>query len=232
MEGVKMENEKADIAGPPPQQPARTPIGKLAAAIARAHGSINNAPVDSTNPHFNSKYASLAAVRDAVIPELAKQEVAVVQYTGVAGGWIVLHTALLHSSGEFLEGVYPVASALAKPQEIGSALTYARRYTLSAIGGIAAEEDDDGNSAQEAANKREAAEAKAVQVRRNKYIDRIVEYATAITAKTGQVVLEGSNVVDVEACGMFQQDPPVSVSSLSMHQMEKLGEYLKALRAK
>lgn len=104
--------------------------------------------MNKTNPHFRSRYADLAAVRDAIIPVFNKHGIAIIQtpttddFSGFA-----LETRLVHSSGEQMIWSFPLPSDTSKMQAIGSAISYARRYTLSAIAGVASEEDDDGNAA-------------------------------------------------------------------------------------
>lgn len=123
-------------------------IKELAAALATAQSEMKNAPLNKVNPHFKSKYADLAGIRDATAPVLAKNGLTITQFTTVTEAGLVLTTRLLHNSGQWMEGEYPLPMDLAKPQQMGSALTYARRYSWSAVCGIAAEEDDDGNAAQ------------------------------------------------------------------------------------
>src|SRR5690606_32805591 len=96
-----------------------------------------------------SKYADLAAIRDAVTPSLTKNGISIVQMTGEDNGRLIVKTRLMHSSGQWLQSEYPITNDINKPQAMGSALTYARRYSLAAICGIASEEDDDGNAAQD-----------------------------------------------------------------------------------
>ena len=124
-------------------------INELAAALAKAQAEIKNAAFNRTNPHFKSKYADLAAVRDAVTVPLAKQGIVLVETVGKDDNQLVLFTRLIHTSGQWIESAYPIINDTAKPQAMGSALSYARRYSRSAITGIASEEDDDGNAAQE-----------------------------------------------------------------------------------
>jgi ERF superfamily len=119
---------------------------EIAKALSLAQGELKNAAFDSKNPHFGNRYASLSSVRDAVIPSLSKQGIALVQATDCVDGMWTVVTRLIHSSGQWIESVYPFN--LDKPQAMGSALSYARRYSLSAITGIASEEDDDGNEGQ------------------------------------------------------------------------------------
>ena len=125
--------------------------GNLVTALAAAQSEMKNAALNKTNPHFKSKYADLAAIRDAVVPVLAKHGLAITQTTGMYDGGFFLHTTLRHESGEIIESAYPLPLDVSKPQAMGSALTYARRYSLASICGISAEEDDDANAAQDAA---------------------------------------------------------------------------------
>ena len=104
--------------------------------------------MNKTNPHFKSRYADLAAVRDAIVPVFNKHGISIIQAPntdGVSG--FSLETRLIHSSGEELVFNFMLPSDVSKMQAVGSAISYARRYTLSAIAGIASEEDDDGNAA-------------------------------------------------------------------------------------
>lgn len=124
-------------------------IGKIAEALAKAQAKFDNARKSATNPHLKSKYADLASVREAVSKPLAEQGIAVVQTMephGAAGVCVV--TTMMHSSGEWIRGrcFLPVPEGKNPAQAFGSALTYARRYSLAAICGIAADEDDDGAS--------------------------------------------------------------------------------------
>jgi len=117
-------------------------ISELAAALAAAQGMMENAVMNRINPHFKSKYADLAAIFDAARKPLSANGLAIVQTIGDG----VLHTRLLHTSGQWIASEHPLPMS-GRPQEIGSALTYARRYSLSALIGIAADEDDDANAA-------------------------------------------------------------------------------------
>jgi hypothetical protein len=120
-------------------------INEISAALSKAQGEMKNATLNRTNPHFKSRYADLAGIRDAVTPALAKHGLAVVQGTEMAGTTLMVFTRLVHASGQWFESQFPVA--IDKPQAMGSGITYGRRYTLSAICNIAADEDDDANAA-------------------------------------------------------------------------------------
>jgi hypothetical protein len=126
----------------------------LYAALAKAQGAMQNADVNKANTHFGNKYADLASIRDATVPALSANGLAIIQFaTLTENGDMRLITRLVHSSGQWMEGEYPLPNLPDKPQVMGSAITYAKRYCWSAVCGIASEEDDDGNAAQDAAPK-------------------------------------------------------------------------------
>lgn len=129
-------------------------INELAAALAKAQSKIENAKLNKVNPHFRSKYADLAAIIDATRKPLAEHGLSVIQTSEMREGSLVLITTLAHSSGQWMKSEYPLP--VGKPQEMGSARTYARRYEWSSITGIAADEDDDANAAQDGGQKIES----------------------------------------------------------------------------
>lgn len=126
-------------------------IGKLAEALAKAQGQMKGASKDTTNPFFKAKYADLASVWEACRLALSENGLSIAQPTVVLdSGDVAVKTILMHSSGEYIEGVLPVKlSDNATAQQLGSYITYNRRYALAAMVGVAPE-DDDGNSASEA----------------------------------------------------------------------------------
>lgn len=129
-----------------PDQSARS----LTAALAAAQIEMTNASFDKVNPHFKSKYASLASIRDAAVPILAKHGVALVQRTAITQSGTIVVTEL-HGFGDIISSEMPViVGEKTTPQNFGSALTYARRYSMAAIVGISADDDDDANAAMEA----------------------------------------------------------------------------------
>jgi hypothetical protein len=124
--------------------------GKIAEALAKAQGEIRNPGRGSENPHFKSKYTNLADGIAAIRGPLSKHGIAWVQITHVDGDFLMLTTSLIHAvSGETLDATWPVgAYAKLTPQQMGSALTYGKRYSLFSLVGVAgADEDDDGNAA-------------------------------------------------------------------------------------
>jgi len=120
---------------------------QIATALVKAQKAFGPALKSSTNPHFKSRYADLAACVEAVIEGLNSAGIALIQKTSEDLNGVTVETVFIHESGEMLEcGKLHVPAAKQDPQGFGSALTYARRYSLMAACGIAPE-DDDGNAA-------------------------------------------------------------------------------------
>lgn len=123
-------------------------FGAIAKALAAAQSEMTNPGFDSQNPHFRSKFASLASVRNAVVPVLAKHGICMTQDLASAEGGIACTTILTHESGQRM--VFgPLFMPATKPdaQGMGSAATYARRYALMAVAGVVGDDDDDANAA-------------------------------------------------------------------------------------
>lgn len=124
-------------------------INELAAALVIAQPAFETAKMDSVNPFFKSKYADLGAVWDAVREALRENGLTVSQFPDAIGSEPALTTILIHASGQWISGTYPliVADKDHTAQGFGSAISYARRYGLSAVLGVIADTDDDGNAA-------------------------------------------------------------------------------------
>lgn len=136
-------------------------LNEFAAALAKAQGDMRNATLNKVNPHFKSKYADLSEIRNAVTPALSKHGLAAVQMLRRSDGVLEVVTRLVHASGQWMESVFPIPQDVSKPQAMGSAITYGRRYTLAAICNISADEDDDAEAAQENGKAAPAPVAKA-----------------------------------------------------------------------
>jgi len=123
-------------------------IKELATALAKAQGQIKGAVKDSANPFFKSKYADLASVVEAIRSAFAANGLSYIQSVEPSDkDEVRVETTILHSSGEWIGcGVLALPVSKVDAQGYGSALTYARRYSLSAATGVAPE-DDDGNAA-------------------------------------------------------------------------------------
>jgi hypothetical protein len=119
----------------------------ISKAIVAAQKSFAPALKTNTNPHFKSRYVGLDGCIEAVIDSLHNNGIALIQRNHDCENGVMVETILLHESGEeFSGGILHVPAIKSDPQAFGSALTYARRYSLMATCGIAPE-DDDGNSA-------------------------------------------------------------------------------------
>lgn len=121
-------------------------LDKLATALAAAQAEIEGAVKDKSNPAFRSKYADLGAVWDAIREPLTKNKLSVVQFPRRTQTGVAVRTMLLHSSGQWLAGEMEVPCSKQDAHGVGSATTYARRFSLSAVVGVAPM-DDDGNGA-------------------------------------------------------------------------------------
>ncbi len=121
-----------------------TDTDKIIPAYIKAEHTVGSVKKTANNPHFKSKYADLEAVMEACSDALEKNGLAVWQSINEEGDRLI--TRLYHSSGQWMEGYTPLIIAKNDMQGLGSAYTYARRYGLMSIMGIAPE-DDDGNAA-------------------------------------------------------------------------------------
>ena len=122
----------------------------IASAFVKAQRSFAPALKTNTNPHFRSKYVALDGCIEAVIDALNSNGIALLQQTHECEGGVMGETLFLHESGETMSGgKLHVPASKHDAQGYGSALTYARRYSLMAACGIAPE-DDDGNAATKA----------------------------------------------------------------------------------
>lgn len=121
-------------------------ISKISKALSQVQGEIENPANSAVNPFYKSKYAPLPDVLNIARPILAKYGLAVIQNPYSEDGKLFITTRVVHESGEWIE-TKPLQMKLEKdtPQGVGSAITYGRRYALSAVLGLASEEDDDGN---------------------------------------------------------------------------------------
>jgi hypothetical protein len=138
---------------PAAEQAAKTrtakPAATLASALVAAQANMPTVAKDAENPHFKSKFVSLDALIEKTRPVLNGHGLALVQFPTVSDlGAPVLRTILIHGpSGEQLTADMALLVTGTTMQQLGSAITYARRYAWAAVLGVATEADDDGNSA-------------------------------------------------------------------------------------
>lgn len=123
-------------------------IDQITAALSAFQGEVEQPTLNKENPYFKSRYVDLSGVLKAAQPILSKHGLCVAQI--INGGDLI--TLLSHKSGQWLKSICPIG-AYKNQQERGSAITYTKRYAICAILGIAADTDDDGNSATDADKK-------------------------------------------------------------------------------
>ena len=129
-------------------------IQELAKAKVEAQKEVSNPKKNAENPYFQSKYATLDSVIDAYKTAYAKHGISVSENPIEENGNVGVQIILMHESGQYIiydPFMMPFGKATA--QNKGSATTYSRRYTLSAVMNIAADEDDDGNMVTDDAKK-------------------------------------------------------------------------------
>jgi len=162
----------------------------LTAALAKLQTIMEQPKRSVENTYYKSKYADLRACFDAVKPHLEGLGLAVTQTTDVSPVGLVLITTLRHVSGELVTSSYPVTATQNTPQALGSAMTYARRYALNALLGIAPEgEDDDGNAASEPAKEPKSKAPSAAEKAKAAAADYIKRITAAKTAEAADAVL-------------------------------------------
>ena len=139
-------------------------IGELIGALSKAQGTITSALKNKKNAFFKSSYADLPAVWDACRAPLSNNGLAIVQMIEGSEDKMYLVTILGHSSNQWIKSKLPIILGPKKDQQaLGSCITYARRYALSAMVGICQDDDDDGEKAvQRDKNKVDVDEASAL----------------------------------------------------------------------
>ena len=122
-------------------------IDLITAALSKAQAEIENPSKDNLNPHFKSRYADLATVLEVCRGPLSKHGLSITQPLFMEGEKLVLATILSHTSGQWIKSFIPLPVQKPGSQEIGSCITYMRRYSLASLVGIF-QEDDDGEASE------------------------------------------------------------------------------------
>lgn len=168
-------------------------ILNIAKALSLAQPHMHNPALDAVNPQFRSRYASLAAHIAAVKAPLAAQGITLLQSTRIdVPGAVVVVTSLIHVSGEWISSELALPSG-ATAQTFGSAMTYARRYGISAICNIVGDEDDDANAATPPAKATAKPEKAAPKAKPAEYE----------TRPQGSALPEGYERFKVQSCEML-----------------------------
>jgi hypothetical protein len=180
----------------------------LCAALVAAQAGLKPIAKDGKNPAFRSRYATLDGIMETVRPALAAHGLAVVQgvvhpETGEGGRLvgIMVETRLIHTSGEWLASVVPVPVAKGDAHGLGSALSYGRRYGISALLALSTDEDDDGNAAAKAPPAKPPAKpAPAAPAPGQRLHDRVptTPPERMSLAKAEQVAIKGTRLVDMD----------------------------------
>jgi len=176
-------------------------IKEIAAALSKFQGEVTNPKNSAKNPQFNSKYAPLQDILSLTRPLLSKQGLSVIQSTTGDLENVTISTMLLHESGEFLETEDFIlkgeqtargGAKVLNVQGAGSMITYIRRYQISAILGLASEDDDDGNHA----SKKEDKQTEKTDQFQNPVIDKI-------KAESIQVLADKKGVKESAICKAY-----------------------------
>lgn len=175
-------------------------IIEIAKALQQFQAEIKNPYNDATNPFYKSKYATLPDILDLVRPVLTKHGLSVIQDVETVNDKIKVSTLLIHISGEWIEQT-GLAVSLDKPtaQGAGSAITYARRYMLSALCAISGTNDDDDGNAAEIKDKEQNKEPKAKEAQ-----ERLKKLPEDI--KDGLRILEYNAFTADAFCSKFNYD--------------------------
>jgi len=167
--------------------PSSSPdTSELTKALAKAQADYKAVELDSSNPHFRSKFSSYATCCDSLRGPLTKNGLALPDFRpGLVGNQWVLVGTLRHSSGQYITGISPLVNPKGDMQGFGAAMTYAKRTLLMALtGGFSGEADDDGNSVQAASSSRPApANSAAGLIREQEWKTRLAESKTEADAK-------------------------------------------------
>jgi len=124
-------------------------IKELVSALSKAQGVMRPAVFNRVNPHFKTRYADFTSCMDCCREPLATNGLSIMQYCETVSDKLMLVTMLAHVSGQWIKSYFPLNPAQMTSQAVGAAMTYGKRYSLSALLGIVSDdEDDDGESEQ------------------------------------------------------------------------------------
>lgn len=202
-------------------------IIKLSKSLVETQKELKQPLKDAKNPFFKSEYVPLENVAEAITQTATKYGLAFSQYaTTTENGNVSVGTIVFHESGEYIE--YPpliLKPENTKPQSIGSAITYAKRYALSAIFGITSDKDDDGNKAngngepQKQPQKRNQKQAPQNEPNVHEIVEKYVQKLEELGVKRADVV---EHVCNKHSAGnMFDIAPNILVGEIKQIYMKK-----------
>jgi ERF superfamily len=202
---------------------------KIAAALVKAQKAFGPALKSSTNPHFKSRYADLAACVEAVIEGLNANGIFLMQPAHECQDGVIVETLFIHESGETVSaGKLRVPAAKQDAQGYGSALTYARRYSLMAACGIAPE-DDDGNGASKPPKPKTGVAADHLALHPvdpddEQYLRELAAEVVALFDSTGVAAayerIKADQLDDTQRIYLAQQMPSNVRNAIKAHSME------------
>lgn len=205
-------------------------IIKLSKSLVETQKELKQPLKDAKNPFFKSEYVPLENVAEAITQTATKYGLAFSQYaTTTESGSVSVGTIVFHESGEFIE--YPpliLKPENTKPQSIGSAITYAKRYALSAIFGVTSDKDDDGNKAngngepQKQPQKRNQKQAPQNEPNVHEIVEKYVQKLEELGVKRADVVEYVCNKHNVG--NMFDIQPNVLVGEIKQIWLKKNNE--------
>ena len=179
------------------------PCDKLMSALSKMQGELKMALKDSDNPYFKSKYADLATCINTAKKPMADNGLSVSQHCGFDGNYVRCVTVLGHSSGQYMASTCVIPVTKKDAQGVGSAITYARRYSFSAVIGLS-QDDDDGNWASNkdvAGEQKKEAGNKRVMDESQKRLDTEENYRY-ISADNIEVKMSNGRWINLDECPM------------------------------
>lgn len=193
-------------------------ISKLAVALSKFQGEVKNPPNSANNPFFKSKYAPLDVVINTAKPALAKHGLSFIQFPSCDGETVSCTTMLMFED-EFIESE-PISFKPLKVdiQSMGAAITYIKRYQLSAMLGLASEEDKDGENLKDKNNGKKSEEDKAREEMERAAKEKIDE----IKIKTIRNLLSETHTDETQFCNHY------SIGNL---QLMTNATFMKAMQA-
>lgn len=180
-------------------------INELVIALSKAQGSMEPAKFNRVNPHFKNRYADFTSCMDACRGPLSKNGLSVMQYCETIKDKLMLVTMLAHTSGQWIKSNFPLIPLKMDSQGIGSAMTYAKRYSLSAMLGIVSdeEEDDDGEASNGRPRQSSQARAPSPQPVNVKRID--IAAIKVISPIQAEEIINLLNQIPMEAQANFSE---------------------------
>lgn len=205
-------------------------IINLSKALVETQKELKQPLKDAKNPFFKSEYVPLENVAEAITESATKHGLAFSQYaTTTESGNVSVGTIVFHESGEYIE--FPpliLKPENTKPQSIGSAITYAKRYSLSAVFGITSDKDDDGNKAngngepQKQQQKRNQKQAPQNEPNVHEIVEKYVQKLEELGVNRADVVEYVCNKHSVG--NMFDIAPNILVGEIKQIYMKKNNE--------